>query len=54
MLRDLPLGEFGAICRNRGLWKKRLQDRTRRGVQQVLGNQIYDRLRAAVLGEHQP
>ena len=54
MLRDLPLGEFSAICRNRGLWKKRLQDRTRRGVQQVLGNQIYDRLRAAVLGEHQP
>jgi peptidoglycan/xylan/chitin deacetylase (PgdA/CDA1 family) len=53
MLRGQPLEEFGATCQGRGLWKKRLQDRTRNGVRQVLGNRVYDKLRAAVLGEHQ-
>lgn len=51
MLRDLPLAEFGAICRGHGLWKKRLQHRTRRGIQRVLGNRAYDQLRATLLGE---
>lgn len=51
MLRDLPLGEFGAICHGRGLWKKRVAHRARRGVQFVLGNKNYDRLRAVLLGE---
>jgi peptidoglycan/xylan/chitin deacetylase (PgdA/CDA1 family) len=51
MLRDLTLDHFGAICQGCGLWKKRLQHQTRRVVQRALGNTIYDRLRAAVLGE---
>ena len=53
MLRELPLGEFGATCQGRGLWRKRLQDRTRQGAQEVLGNRVYDKLRAALLREHQ-
>jgi peptidoglycan/xylan/chitin deacetylase (PgdA/CDA1 family) len=53
MLRDMSLQEFGATCQGRGLWKKELQDRTRRSVRQVLGNRAYDKLRAAVLGERQ-
>ena len=53
MLRDLLLEEFGATCRGRGLWKKQLQDRARRSVRQALGNRIYDKLRAALLVEHQ-
>jgi len=51
MLRELTLEEFGATCQGRGLRKKHLQDRARHGVQQVLGNRIYDKLRAALLGE---
>jgi peptidoglycan/xylan/chitin deacetylase (PgdA/CDA1 family) len=51
VLRDMSLEEFAATCQGRGLWKKRLQDETRQGVRQVLGNRVYDRLRAAVLGE---
>src|SRR5258706_8874908 len=49
MMRDLPLEEFAATCQGRGLWRKELQDRTRQSAQQVLGNRIYDKLRAAFL-----
>lgn len=52
VLRDLPLKEFAATSRGRGLWKKRLQDRTRHAVRRVLGNRVYDKLRAALLGQH--
>ena len=51
MLRNLSIGEFDAICHSQGLWKKRLQYRTRRGIQRVLGNRAYDHLRAALLGD---
>lgn len=51
MLRDMPLAEFGATCQGRGLWKKRLQHRTRCGVQRLIGNRMYDRVRAALLRE---
>ena len=51
MLRDLPLEEFGATCRGRGFWKKQFADRARHSVQQVLGNRVYDKLRAALLRE---
>jgi peptidoglycan/xylan/chitin deacetylase (PgdA/CDA1 family) len=51
VLRDLPLEEFAATCQGRGLWKKQLQDRARQSVRQVFGNRIYDKVRAAVLGE---
>jgi peptidoglycan/xylan/chitin deacetylase (PgdA/CDA1 family) len=53
MMRDLPLAEFGDICHGRGLWKKRIAHRARRGVQVLLGNKNYDRLRGALLGEGQ-
>jgi peptidoglycan/xylan/chitin deacetylase (PgdA/CDA1 family) len=52
IMRDLTIAEFSTICRGAGLWKKRLQYRTRRGIQRVLGNRAYDRLRAALLGQH--
>jgi peptidoglycan/xylan/chitin deacetylase (PgdA/CDA1 family) len=51
MLRDLTIDEFGATCHGRGLWKKRLRDRARRGAQRVLGNHAYDQLRAVLLRE---
>jgi peptidoglycan/xylan/chitin deacetylase (PgdA/CDA1 family) len=51
MLRGLPISEFSAACHGRGLWKKQLHHRTRRGVQLLLGNRMYDRVRAVLLGE---
>ncbi|HYU45804.1 MAG TPA: polysaccharide deacetylase family protein [Terriglobales bacterium] len=51
MLRDMPLTEFAATCRGQGLWKKRLQNSTRRGVQRLLGNRLYDQLRKVLLRE---
>jgi peptidoglycan/xylan/chitin deacetylase (PgdA/CDA1 family) len=52
IMRDLPIAEFSTICRGAGLWKKRLQYRTRRGIQRIFGNRAYDRLRSALLGQH--
>ena len=51
MLRGLSIGEFSSICHGRGLWKKRLQQQTRRGAQRLLGNRTYDQLRSALLGK---
>jgi peptidoglycan/xylan/chitin deacetylase (PgdA/CDA1 family) len=51
MLRGLSADQFATICQGRGLWKKQLQHRTRRIVQQMLGNRTYDQIRAVVLGE---
>jgi|SRR5215467_7715518 len=50
VLRGLSLDGFAAICRGEGLWKKRLQQRMRGTVQRALGNNAYDKLRAALLG----
>jgi peptidoglycan/xylan/chitin deacetylase (PgdA/CDA1 family) len=49
MLRDMPLAEFAATCRGQGLWKRRLQHTSRRSVQRLLGNRVYDQLRKALL-----
>ena len=54
MLRDLTVAEFSDICHGRGLWKRRLQHEARHGVQRVLGNRAYDRLRAVLLGQSRP
>jgi peptidoglycan/xylan/chitin deacetylase (PgdA/CDA1 family) len=51
MLRDLTLEKFRNTCQGRGLWKKRLQHRARHSAQRLLGNQIYDRFRAVLLGQ---
>jgi peptidoglycan/xylan/chitin deacetylase (PgdA/CDA1 family) len=53
MLRDLPIEAFAATCQDRGLWKKRLRDWSRESVRQMLGNRVYDQLRAAALGQSQ-
>ena len=51
LLRDVTLDQFIANCHGRALWKKRLPYQVRRSAQRVLGNQAYDRLRAALLGK---
>jgi peptidoglycan/xylan/chitin deacetylase (PgdA/CDA1 family) len=52
LLRDTSLTNFATTCQGRGLWKDRLKDGTRQGVRQLLGNSVYDRMRATLLGEH--
>jgi peptidoglycan/xylan/chitin deacetylase (PgdA/CDA1 family) len=51
MKRTLSLQAFAAACQGRGLWRERLLDRTRECVRHVLGNHVYDQLRAAALGQ---
>jgi peptidoglycan/xylan/chitin deacetylase (PgdA/CDA1 family) len=51
LLRDLPISQFDSLCHGRGLWKKQLSHGARRGVQRLLGNKTYDRVRSALLGE---
>jgi peptidoglycan/xylan/chitin deacetylase (PgdA/CDA1 family) len=51
VMRDFSITQFSAACHGRGLWKRRLQHQTRRGVQRLLGNRAYDRLRAVLLRE---
>jgi len=51
MLLDLTIKAFSATCHGHGLWKKRFQHQARQGVQNLLGNRAYDRLRAILLGE---
>jgi peptidoglycan/xylan/chitin deacetylase (PgdA/CDA1 family) len=51
VLRDFTIEEFSTICQGRGLWKRSVQYKVRRGAQRVLGNRGYDRLRAMLLGD---
>jgi len=51
MMRDFTIEEFSAICQGRGLWRRSVQNKVRRGAQRVLGNRGYDRLRAMLLGD---
>lgn len=53
MMRHLPIEEFASICRGRGLWKKRFQHQTSRGIQRILGNRTYDHLRTVLLKRSQ-
>lgn len=50
MLRGGTLENFSATCRGQGLWPMRLKDRLRYGIQRILGNRGYDRIRTALLG----
>jgi peptidoglycan/xylan/chitin deacetylase (PgdA/CDA1 family) len=47
--RTLGFPQFQDICRRRGLWRLQLHDLTRAGAKRLLGNSVYDRLRARAL-----
>ena len=49
MLRDVPLPAFAAICAGTPLSRMRAQDAIRQAAKQVLGNSLYDRVRATLL-----
>lgn len=50
MLRDLPFTEFASICSGASLSRMRTQGALRSAVRKVLGNSVYDRVRATLLG----
>jgi peptidoglycan/xylan/chitin deacetylase (PgdA/CDA1 family) len=49
MLRDVPLSAFAAICDGRSLPRMRAQNAFREAAKQILGNSLYDRVRATLL-----
>jgi peptidoglycan/xylan/chitin deacetylase (PgdA/CDA1 family) len=49
MLRDIPLSEFASICAGRPLSRMRARSEFREAVRKILGNSLYDRVRAALL-----
>jgi peptidoglycan/xylan/chitin deacetylase (PgdA/CDA1 family) len=49
MLRDLPLNAFSGICDGASLPRMRAQSTIREAAKRILGNSIYDRVRAAIL-----
>ena len=51
VLRHDSFDDFTASCHGHGLWKKRLPHQTRHGIQQLLGNRTYDRIRGVLLGK---
>jgi peptidoglycan/xylan/chitin deacetylase (PgdA/CDA1 family) len=54
MLRDLPLSAFAAICGGRSLSRMRARNACREAARQILGNSLYDRLRATLLNRTSP
>jgi len=49
VMRGTGLESFQGLCRGDSLWKVRVGDAVRNGAKRVLGNRLYDRVRAAVL-----
>jgi peptidoglycan/xylan/chitin deacetylase (PgdA/CDA1 family) len=49
MLRDVPLSGFAAICEGSALARMRAQGTFREAAKQILGNSLYDRVRATLL-----
>jgi peptidoglycan/xylan/chitin deacetylase (PgdA/CDA1 family) len=51
VLRGTALQKFDEICRGQGLWKLTARDTVQSTVRSVLGNSLYDRVRAVLLGD---
>jgi peptidoglycan/xylan/chitin deacetylase (PgdA/CDA1 family) len=49
IMRGTSLSAFRAICEGRRLWQFSVRDRVRDGAKRLLGNALYDRLRANLL-----
>jgi len=54
ILRDLPLSAFAAICAGTSLSRMRAHNAFRQAAKQILGNSLYDRVRAALLDRSSP
>jgi peptidoglycan/xylan/chitin deacetylase (PgdA/CDA1 family) len=54
VLRDTTLDNFQQICRGRGLRTSQLRNSLFGGAKHMLGNALYDRIRALLLGNKNP
>ena len=54
MLRNVPVSAFAAICAGTPLPRMRVQSAIREAARQMLGNSLYDRLRATILHRSDP
>jgi hypothetical protein len=52
MMRDTSESAFSRICAGTELWKMRLGESARVGARKLVGNSLYDRFRALLLGGH--
>jgi hypothetical protein len=50
MMRDTSESAFSRICAGTELWKMRLSESTRVAARKLVGNRLYDRFRALLLG----
>jgi hypothetical protein len=48
-MRGLTLQAFQDLCQSRGLWQQQLRSAIQTKSQQLLGNVMYDRVRALML-----
>jgi peptidoglycan/xylan/chitin deacetylase (PgdA/CDA1 family) len=49
IMRDTSIPAFGQLCRGQGLWKKQLGVAAYQTAKRLLGNRLYDQLRALLL-----
>jgi peptidoglycan/xylan/chitin deacetylase (PgdA/CDA1 family) len=49
IMRDFNRDDFEKVCTGEALWKLRLAESARDSARRLLGNEVYDRLRARVL-----
>jgi peptidoglycan/xylan/chitin deacetylase (PgdA/CDA1 family) len=54
ILRDISLSDFAAICEGTSLTRLRVQTAVRDVAKRLLGNSVYDRVRARILRSGQP
>lgn len=54
MLRDIPLSGFASICSGTHLFRMRVQSAFREAAKRILGNSLYDRVRATILHRSSP
>jgi peptidoglycan/xylan/chitin deacetylase (PgdA/CDA1 family) len=51
IMRDTSDATFSRVCSGAGLWKTRMTESARGAARKLLGNSLYDRLRARLLGQ---
>jgi len=54
ILRETSQSSFQSVCRGEGLWKRRLRDSMQHSARTIMGNSLYDRVRALLLRGNEP
>ncbi|MGA8271642.1 MAG: polysaccharide deacetylase family protein, partial [Candidatus Sulfotelmatobacter sp.] len=51
MMRDIDEAAFRSMSHGKGLWKKQLRESLQNSARTLMGNSLYDRFRASMLGD---